>query len=91
MSVTHTQIATWADEFLRLKNEIATMESLLEGLKEKLQTAVPAGTEFSGDGRRVIHSLTTTMALNQALLKEKAPETYTAFCERREGKRLTVR
>ena len=91
MSTTHTQIATWADEYVTAKNEIATLESRLKILKENLQMNVPAGTEFSGDGRRVVHTVFQQTTLNTALVKSHFPDVYTECAETKDVTRLTVR
>lgn len=91
MSTTHTQISGWANEFVELNNEIATLKARQEVLREQLLMNVPAGTEFSGEGRRVVHSVYETTTLDQKSLKTGAPDVYASFCVTKESTRLTVR
>lgn len=91
MSITHTQLAAYANEYLTLQNEIKECKGRLEVLKEKLLEGVPAGTELSADGRRIMHSVFVQITLNSAAVKEQCPHIYEKFSQIREIRKLTVR
>jgi len=91
MATTHAQIASWADEYQTLKNEIVRLRDREVKLRDLLLSTVPANTELSAEGRRVLHTLYEQRSLNTAMLRQEAPDVYERFSEVKAVTRLTVR
>lgn len=90
MATTHTQLVTWADEYVQLRNEMTRLEARMKHLKEQMMMNVPKGEKFILDGRTITHSVYTKTSLNTALLKEKEPAVYGNYLVVKEEERLTV-
>ena len=91
MATTHSQIALWANDYLTMQNEVKALEAQMKVIKENLLMSVPAGTELSADGRRIVHSIFEKTALNQTLLKTQFPDVFAECSEKKTETRLTVR